>query len=176
LRRRGITPPVRFYVGGSRPPHIRDPLADAARGDDETFIARLAELGGTPSDVFAIPELRELVMPALRADFAWFDAYTCRPEPPLATPIVALAGTGDTSVPVPAMLDWARHTSAGFRLHRVPGDHFFVQRAAGEVAKLLLTDLRDALDDPFGPADQTATDSSPTDPTADGTPADNEPR
>jgi surfactin synthase thioesterase subunit len=40
------------------------------------------------------------------------------------------------------MLGWERHTSATFRLHTLPGGHFFPQAAAGQMIGLIAADLR----------------------------------
>ncbi len=88
LRRLGAPPPIRLYVGATRPPDAG--LAAALRGlstaPDTELAARLARLGGMPAGVFAEDELRDLVLPALRADFTWLDNYAYQPEQPLAVP------------------------------------------------------------------------------------------
>jgi surfactin synthase thioesterase subunit len=141
LRERGLPLPLRLYVGASRPPRQQDPLAAAARLDDEGLIARVTGLGGTPAGVFAVPELRELLVPVLRADFGWLDAYRYRPGPPLPVPIVALAAVDDPALPVAAMLDWEAHSGAGFRLHTLRGGHFFLTSGHRQVAAVLAADL-----------------------------------
>lgn len=132
--------PERLYVAGCRPPDHGEPLADLASVDDDELVARLEALGGTPAGVFDIPELRELLLPTLRADFGWLRAYRFRPGP-LTVPIVALAGTDDPTVRPERMLGWAAHTTAGFRLHTLPGGHFFLTESLDRVAGLIRTDL-----------------------------------
>lgn len=141
LRRRGLPPPVRFYVGGAHPPDRPVPLAAAASLPDERFVDQLVRRAGAQPELRDVPELRELFLPALRADFTWIKNYRYTPEPPLAVPVVAFAGLDDAEVGPPDMLGWARHTSAGFKLRTIDGGHFFLKEQPGSLARLLTEDL-----------------------------------
>src|SRR5262249_10827069 len=89
----------------------------------------------------AIPELRELVLPVIRADFAMVEAYRFRPEPPLATPIVVLAGAADPEADPRDMTGWSAHTTLWTRLYTFPGDHFFIQSARDDVLRVVAAEL-----------------------------------
>jgi surfactin synthase thioesterase subunit/phosphopantetheinyl transferase len=151
LRRRGARFPLRLYLGGSRPPGMANPLAGLASAGDVELVARLAALGGVPDEVLAEPELLELLLPAIRADLDWIDRYHDQPAPPLPVPIVAFAGADD---PVAAPYDlcgWSAHTSAGFWLHTLPGDHFFVRGQRDALAATIRADLLTARAGGTGP-------------------------
>ncbi|MGY0231935.1 thioesterase domain-containing protein [Longispora urticae] len=146
LRRTGARLPERFYVGASRPPDLVEPIARIADLPDDAFVRGLEELGGTPVGVLDVPELREMLLPVLRADFAWIDGYRYEDEEPLAVPVVGFAGGADRSVPPELMAGWDRHTGAGFRLHTLPGDHFFLNADMARVVELISADLLGAVD------------------------------
>ncbi|GLX00438.1 thioesterase domain-containing protein [Microtetraspora sp. NBRC 16547] len=168
LRRRGERQPVGLYLGGCRPPDLAEPLARLARTGDEELLARLAELGGIPDEVMAEPELRDLVLPVLRADFTWIDGYTYRPEPPIEVPIVAFAGEADPAVPAADIRQWERHTTGAFRLHVEPGDHFFLHTSRARILQEIRADLFPAdlfPADPL-PADLLPAEADRTDPVA----------
>ncbi|MEU4515991.1 thioesterase domain-containing protein [Nonomuraea wenchangensis] len=141
LRRRGLREPSRLYVGGAHPPDRRVPLAAAADLPDDAFIEQLIRRSGALPELRDLPELRELMLPVLRSDFAWIKNYAFAPEPPLDTPIVAFAGLDDGEAGVAEMLGWARHTSAGFRLRTIRGGHLFVKDRPDELAELITADL-----------------------------------
>ncbi len=141
LRRRGAPLPARLYVGASRPPHLASPLAGISALPDDQFVGRLVDLGDTTPDALAVPELRELLLPVLRADFGWLDQYAYRQEPPLPVPVVAFAGASDPVVEPAVMDGWSQHTAAGFTRHVLPGDHFFLDRSADRLSALLVADL-----------------------------------
>jgi surfactin synthase thioesterase subunit/phosphopantetheinyl transferase len=142
MRRRGRPLPVRIYAGAAHPPHVPPPLAEAADLPDDAFVDVLITRAGAPIELRDEPELRELMLPILRADFGWLKRYRFLREEPLPVPIVAFAGARDAEVAPHDMLGWAHHTSAGFRLHTLAGGHFFLQDARDELVGLLSADLQ----------------------------------
>ena len=147
LRRSGRPLPTRFYIGGSRPPDlvVTDGLYDGLSGlSDAHLIARLAATGTVPAEVLAEPDLVELLLPGLRADFTWLDGYRFTSEPALPVPLVGFAGRDDPAVPVEAMPGWARHTSAGFTLHLLDGGHLFQVERIAEITTMIRSDLDSA--------------------------------
>lgn len=141
LRRRGLPGPALLFAGGGHPPHRKVPLAATADLPDDAFIDQLVRRAGAQPELKHEPELRDLLLPVLRADFAWIKRYRYEPEPPLGTPIVALTGVDDGEVGVADLLGWARHTTAGFRLRTMPGGHLFVQDRPADVAAVITADL-----------------------------------
>jgi surfactin synthase thioesterase subunit len=144
LRRIGAAQPVLFYAAASRPPDVRDPLAYSAELPDDEFLSLLIDRISAPTELRDEPELRELLLPVLRADFEWINGYQYRPEPALDVPVVAVAGTADPVSGPLSMLGWSRHTSAAFRLHTLAGGHFFLRTAADQLLSLLADDLTEA--------------------------------
>jgi surfactin synthase thioesterase subunit len=146
LTRMGAPLPVRFYPGASRPPDHVEPLGDLADLTDEEFLDVLADRLGAPNELRNEPELRELLMPLLRADFGWVAHYQPSPGPPLPVPFVAIAGATDREPTPEEMQDWSRFTSESFRLHVLPGGHFFLRTAVRQLVTLVRDDL---LSDPL---------------------------
>ncbi|MFI6504012.1 thioesterase II family protein [Nonomuraea typhae] len=141
LRRRGLRQPSRLYVGGAHPPDRRVPLAAAVELPDDAFIDQLVRRSDALPELKHLRELRELMMPVLRSDFAWIKNYAFVPEPPIGSPIVAFAGLDDGEAGAAEMLGWARHTTAGFRLRTLRGGHLFVRDRPAELAALISADL-----------------------------------
>jgi surfactin synthase thioesterase subunit len=139
--------PTRFYIGAAgAPDHPSGGIFHGlSRVGNDELVRRLAEGGGVPAAVLAEPELLQLLMPALRADFTWLDAYTFIAGPPLPVPLVAFAGDNDPAVPPEAVSAWEKHTSATFRYHQIRGGHFFLHDGLDELAGLVAADLREAL-------------------------------
>ncbi|SFB44062.1 myxalamid-type polyketide synthase MxaE and MxaD [Amycolatopsis marina] len=143
LRRTRQRLPVRLYAGACRAPHIREqgPFVGLSRLDDEELVRRVAEGGGVPDAVLAEPELMELLLPVLRADFTWIDDYEYLPEPPVEVPIVAFAGSSDDAVATADVQAWAGHTAAGFSLSQIEGGHFFLRESRDELLATVRGDL-----------------------------------
>lgn len=138
--------PVTLYVGACRAPHLRvsGPFDGLSKLDDDELLRRVTEGGGLSEAVLAEPELVELLLPVLRADFQKLDDYVFVEGAPIPVPIVAFAGRDDKAVPLADILAWDRHAGSGLTVHEVDGDHFFLQRERTEVLDLLPGDLLDA--------------------------------
>lgn len=126
LRRQYGLHPVRLFVSAGRAPQIphRDPPMHSL--PEEEFVAKLRRLNGTPSEVFAHPELMEIVLPLLRADFALYETYVYSSEPPLNCPISTFGGLQDRNVSHSDLEAWRDQTTGCFSSRMFPGDHFFL--------------------------------------------------
>jgi medium-chain acyl-[acyl-carrier-protein] hydrolase len=134
LRRAGGPQPRHLFVGGSRPPQSGPTLPLLHELAEPEFVRAVDErYSGIPAAVMENPEVLALLLPALRADFAAYETYVCRPEPPLDCPISAFAGEGDAHAPEQAMEGWSLHTSTAFDLSALPGDHFFLQESRDQL-------------------------------------------
>lgn len=124
LRGRGLPSPGMLFVAASRAPCLDDgswlweDREDGLRG-------YVHEMGGTPAEVLAEPELLAGLLPTLAADLTVLSTHGFRPTAPLAVPIHAFAGTDDAEADPRRMDGWRNETSAAFGLDPVPGGHFF---------------------------------------------------
>ncbi|MEV0223790.1 alpha/beta fold hydrolase [Streptomyces sp. NPDC050704] len=148
LEARHGTGPVRLLVSGRAAPHHakRSGLHDT---DDDTLIAGIRSLGDLGSEAFDIPELRELLLPPLRADYRLIETYRPAAPVPVRAPITAYVGTEDHGCVREDVLAWAELTTSGeFSLRAFDGDHFYLVPREGE----LLAELGRRLADVGGPA------------------------
>ncbi|MGC5022568.1 thioesterase domain-containing protein [Micromonospora sp. DT47] len=148
LRRTGRALPLRLYVGGARAPHVTAPsLFDGlSMVDDDELLRRLGDGGGLPAELLAHPELVELLLPLLRADFGRVDSYRYLPGDPLPVPIVAFSGRRDRAVSREQSAAWAEHSAAGLTLHEIDGGHFFLHDRLPELLAAIRVDLAGALE------------------------------
>ncbi|MGV9316238.1 thioesterase II family protein [Streptomyces sp. NPDC003691] len=135
-------PPAALCVSGRRPTHA---LAgrQMISGTDEEIIAHVVGFDANRAAVFADPDLREIVLPAVRADYHLVDDYSGGHRPLLDCPVYGYTGDRDSEVTPEQMGRWAELTHDTFRLLVLPGGHFYLR--AEENA--LLTDLSKVLDD-----------------------------
>ncbi|SCG74677.1 thioesterase domain-containing protein [Micromonospora coxensis] len=154
LRRSGGPLPLRLYVGGARAPHVTAPsLFDGlSRVDDDELLRRLGAGGGLPAELLAHPELVELLLPLLRADFGRVDSYRYVPDEPLPVPIVAFSGRHDRAVTRAHSDAWREHTAAGFTLRDIDGGHFFLTDRLPELLAAIRADLDGAVPAAADPA------------------------
>lgn len=127
--------PVRLFVSGTAAPH-RD-REDLPGPDDEALVAYTRRQNGAaePSardaadvDPYAIPELRELLLPSLRADFGLLRAYRpARPPVRVGVPVTAFGGDRDAGCPPASLETWADLTTSEFTTRVFPGGHFYLR-------------------------------------------------
>jgi medium-chain acyl-[acyl-carrier-protein] hydrolase len=118
--------PVCLFVSGREAVHLPLPHPDIHGLRDEEFVAELQRrYGGTPENLLADAELREVFLPILRADLNLVETYRHGPEVMLHCPMMAFAGEEDQSVTDAGLEAWGRLTTGGFATRRFPGDHFY---------------------------------------------------
>ncbi|MFE9837994.1 thioesterase II family protein [Streptomyces sp. NPDC005551] len=140
LARQQLPGPQRLFVSGRGAPdahgHIPYHLYD-----DADVLADVRRLGGTDQSMLEDPDVLELVLPALRADYGALGTYSWRPGEPLAAPVTALIGDSDPMVTAQEARTWERHTTGGFGLKVFPGGHFYLFDQLGQVAAALTEGL-----------------------------------
>nr|QEO73761.1 thioesterase [uncultured bacterium] len=146
LRAKRLAGPRQMFVSGRRAPQL--PAKDERRTFDlpkDEFVEELGRLNGTPREVLEHPELLELILPILRADFSVCQTYSYVPGEPLDIPITVLGGSEDSDVSRAGLEAWREQTSGAFKLHMLPGDHFFINSARARVCHLVGGELNDLL-------------------------------
>lgn len=142
-RERGASPPVHLLVSAHIAPSVASDTEPIHDLPSDRFRERLRSLNGTPAEVLDHPELMELVEPLLRADFRINETYRHRSGPPLDCAVTAFGGFRDQDVPRVKIEPWAEVSTGRFRVHMLPGDHFFL---SGSGRPHLLRLVKDALE------------------------------
>lgn len=142
LRRTRGAQPQHLIVSAHRAPQSPFPLAPTWQLPDADLKRRLVELNGTPKEVLRHPELLELVLPLIRADFRLDETYTHPSDyEPLDCPITVFGGLHDTETSGADLQSWRAVTHARFELRMLDGDHFFIHSHAAalihEVGRIL---------------------------------------
>ncbi|MEU3032769.1 thioesterase II family protein [Streptomyces incarnatus] len=126
---------ARLCVSGRSP----DGAAGPAVQTDEELVEAVRCLGGTHAAVFDDPDLRELLMPAIRNDYHLIDSYRRRTHAPLLhADVHALTGDRDPRVTPEEAAGWSAMTSGSFAVTVLEGDHFYLVPAAERVARLTM--------------------------------------
>lgn len=101
---------------------------------DEELVVTLRGLGGTPPEILDSPDMLEMLLPPMRADYALLAGYEPRWWPPLDIPITALVGVADPTVDIQEARSWRKVCNAPFIAREVPGGHFYLQSSAEDAA------------------------------------------
>lgn len=134
LRDAGRPEPLHLFVGAARPPHLGLPFSPIHHLPNSSFVAEVqARYGGIPAVILKDPEVLEMFLPAMRADFTAYETYRFQAAQPLPTPITAFGGSDDSAVKGHTLQEWSMHTQAGFDARILSGGHFFPAVSGAEL-------------------------------------------
>jgi medium-chain acyl-[acyl-carrier-protein] hydrolase len=147
LQQQGLPQPLHLFVSGRRAPHLPDTDLPPAGLNDEEFIERLRELNGTPGEVLGNPELMNLLLPTIRADFDVCRSHEYIAGPPLACPLTVFGGIDDVESAGDRLEAWDVHTTGRRMIFKFPGDHFYMHSAEASLLRTLAASLRSLVTD-----------------------------
>jgi surfactin synthase thioesterase subunit len=101
------------------------------------FAEEIGFFGGLAPDVIADPELRDLLLPGLIADFRMAVGYRYQPGPPLAVPATLVVGRDDPHVGPEQLAPWDQEFSWPPDRHLVDGGHFYFDPDPSSVTSIL---------------------------------------
>lgn len=138
----GAGRPVRhlFASGSSSPRHElrRERAADLS---DEEFVAHVEQIAGYRHEALAIPELREVILPVLRADVDLHEGYRAPDDAVLPVPVTALRGVDDHVVSAQDAGEWSFVTTAGAQVVELRGGHMYLVDDPTAVLQAITTAL-----------------------------------
>lgn len=108
---------------------------------EPALVQKLLQLNGTKREILENEELRQFLLPILRADFAVCETYQYVPEEPLSCPITTFGGLQDTRVNRFELAAWREQTSSRFTQRMLPGDHFFLQSTRASLLQIIGQEL-----------------------------------
>ena len=139
--------PSHMFVSGARPPdelHRQQKFEEALtkqllsmpeytvfepvyRQPDKVFAEAIRGFRIAETErLLASAELRQLMLPTIRAEFEMGEKYRYRQAPPLDVPITCLTGINDAYVTLANAQGWRRFTRKRFQLHTLVSEHFIV--------------------------------------------------
>lgn len=141
MREAGLPSPTRLYASGRRAPsryrdeHVHD-------SSDAALVAELRTLGGPNQSMLADPEVLEMILPSVRADYRAAESYRHDPrQERLDCPVTVLTGDSDPRVSLDEARAWSEHTTAPTDLRVYPGGHFFLVDHSAEITELVARTL-----------------------------------
>jgi pyochelin biosynthetic protein PchC len=125
-----------LFASAAAAPHLLPRAAlPVSRLDDGELVAVLRERGGMPVDVFDDPELLEMTLAVVRADFAMLERYRFGAERRrLRCPVEVFAGDRDQAVPLAAVDGWRNLSRTSVQVRFFDGGHFYYYDKMGAVA------------------------------------------
>jgi surfactin synthase thioesterase subunit len=101
------------------------------------FMEALAFFGGLDPEVLADPELRDLLLPGLIAEFQMAVGYVYERGPRLSVPVTLVVGRGDPHVGPAQIAPWDQELTWPADRHWLDGGHFYFQHDPGPVTGII---------------------------------------
>ena len=130
--------PVFLIASGHPAPHRREPKI-LHRSSDRDLIAELRRHAGSGHAALDNPDLRDLLLPMIRADYQLIETYEPENLDPVHAPLAVFRGAQDEDVSEAQAEAWAEVTKTG-RLHShlvFDGRHFYLAERQREVLAAL---------------------------------------
>ena len=145
-RRLGCGPTHLFVSGHQAPdlPRKRGQDRPIHQLDNAGLIAELQLLNSAEVAALEHPEIQQLLLPTVRADYQAVETYKFEEGPALRMPISAYVGDADPLVDPIDAGEWRRFTAGAFRLEVFPGDHFYLQGNESTLAQAIARHLAGA--------------------------------
>lgn len=144
LQAHALPSPDHVFVSGYSAPQCEWPLTRRRPKimhnlPKEEFVRQLRVFKGTPSEILDNPELLDLFLPALVADFTILDTYQYQSGARLTSPVTAFGGLQDTEdFPKETIKAWEAQTQGErFSYYMLPGEHFFIKTSESLLFEIL---------------------------------------
>jgi surfactin synthase thioesterase subunit len=125
-----------LFVSGSPDPWNGRSSSATGLPDDE-FLARVERFAGFSHPALADDEVRELVLPLLRADVEMHENYRAEPGATVLAPITAVRGRDDDLVSAEASAGWRHATTGSFHTAELDGGHMYLIDGVDELLTII---------------------------------------
>lgn len=140
LRQRHTLTPEHLFISSYRAPQIPNSETLHLLTDAE-LASKVLELDGTNPELMRNSELRQLLLPIMRADFSVCESYVHTAGEPLACRLTVFGGLQDKRVSQATLEAWREQTSATFALHMMRGGHFFLRGMQQPLLQIISQEL-----------------------------------
>lgn len=142
MRARNARLPSAFFCASRIAPQSDSGIPTLHDLPEMQFLNAVQEIyKNLPEVLFEDPDLRQMLLPTLRADFSVFETYQYRTQDSFQFPIVVMSGAKDMSISDDKMAEWSVHTQGRFERKKFSGGHFFIQDNAAEFFPFLSDQL-----------------------------------
>ncbi|AZE63469.1 MULTISPECIES: thioesterase II family protein [Pseudomonas] len=117
--------PQHLFVSGASAPVDGSEYKKTRDLNDQELVEWMSEINGTPVELMNDPELMEIALPILRADFAIASSYK-HVDARLKTSATVFGGSEDKNIPVEQLSSWGNLVTGRVQVEVIQGDHFFI--------------------------------------------------
>jgi surfactin synthase thioesterase subunit len=112
-------------------------VVEMSRLEGQAFAEAAGFFGGLPPEVVADPDLQQVLLPGVQADFRLVAGYQYRPAQPLPVGLTLVNGRDDPHIRQNALTPWEQEVTAPPAWHWNDGGHFYFENAPETIASVL---------------------------------------
>lgn len=129
--------PRRLFLSGKEAPHIKKNLQVYHEMNDDEFINKIYELGGTPKEIIENKDLLDIYIPILKNDYKLIE--TCQYEKPIKKYDfdITIFNGRDDDINQNDVYGWKEYTSKQFKVYNFEGGHFFINYHEKEMLDII---------------------------------------
>ncbi|MGC6590271.1 thioesterase II family protein [Paenibacillus sp. Dod16] len=145
IKQMGKSKPAHIFFSGCKPPHLRKPEEQKTYSlPTEQLTKKIAEMGGTPQEILSNPELLDIFLPVIRADYRMIETYSYQREESLESDISILIGDQD-SFSFDEACEWKKLSKGDMQIYTLEGNHFFIHHQTQNVMNIIRNRLKTIL-------------------------------
>lgn len=129
-------PPEWIILSGRAAPGVSASSTVRHQLSRDALLKDLINMGGLQPELLDHPELIDLIVPIMRADFRAIETFDFATVPKLSVPLMVLGGTTDC-ISEDQLIVWQYFTTSICTVNMVQGGHFFIFQNGCEVVGLI---------------------------------------
>ena len=132
--------PSHLFISATPPPRAKKAETEADL-TDESLVAEMIKLGGTPKELLESADYRNFILPAMRADAELCERLKESSLEPVDADMTIMFGQRDPMMSMTDALGWKPLTTGKFDIQPFGGDHFYLREHKDQVIDLLVKRL-----------------------------------
>lgn len=142
LRSKQAPIPKHLFISSRRAAHLPDRYPPLHTLNDDDFTQMVQQrYSGIPDIIMNDPDLLELFLPILKADFSVLETYQYTPDQPLDMPVSTFVGQHDPGTSLQDIMAWQDQTLRQISVQTFPGGHFYLQNQQDNLLQAISKDL-----------------------------------
>jgi medium-chain acyl-[acyl-carrier-protein] hydrolase len=128
----------RLLVSGRHGPGVKAKTNAISHLADKEFLQAMSSYGGMSEEILQCPEILELMLPSLKADFSLSECYDpIQQHPKIRSEMIVAGAVDDDLVDFSKLQNWKNFTTGPFRLVDFHGGHFYLASQAARLVQLM---------------------------------------
>lgn len=133
-------PPSHLFISASRAPSVRK-YYGAKELTNKDFVHFVKNITGYTHPAYDIPEMLDLILPALRADFEMDESYSPEANSSVNLPVTIFHASNDKSVSLRDIEKWQESCVGDFKIITLAGGHMYLADDPGPLLNNILSML-----------------------------------